>query len=152
MHEAEGARREELTIAIDGGAVYVEMRARPELAILCAMSARAAAAEQHLTHCRTVLAGGEDWGRRAGRVALAEALLAAINHDPAAAVLLDQALNIFSDRSLTWDEAEAHLLYARLLDKRGDPDGATRHRDVALEIYGRIGAGEPWLERARLRA
>jgi ATP/maltotriose-dependent transcriptional regulator MalT len=77
--EAEAALTEGLQTALDGPQVPAEMLLRPELAILAAETGRPEAAHEHLTRCREILRGGEDWRGRAGRVDLAAAVLAGVH-------------------------------------------------------------------------
>ena len=76
----------------------IEMWTRPELAIICAQVGRHADAERHVGRCRVSLAAGEDWRGLAGRVALAEAILASsLANWEVAEREFDHAVSLFSD-------------------------------------------------------
>jgi DNA-binding CsgD family transcriptional regulator len=46
-----------------------------------------------------------------------------------------------------WDEAEAHHLFGRALQSRGDAPAARKHFDAAVAILRRIGAAERFIGR-----
>ena len=134
------------------GAVKFEMLIRPELALLEAEGGRLEEAEWHLVRCRELLDAGEDWRGVAGRIALAEAVLAAAqrrNED--ASDHFERALEVFRAYMLPWDQTEAYELWARAgaryLRGRNRTAFVREKLDAARAIYERIGAGQPWLDR-----
>jgi DNA-binding CsgD family transcriptional regulator len=138
--------------AVRCGAVKLEVPLRTEIALIDAESGRLDDAEQHLARCLEILAAGEDWLGLAGRVALAEAVLAAArrrNED--AEAHFERAIETFRRMTLPWDEAEAHELWARagarFLRGRNRRAFVWEKLGAARLVYERIGAGQPWLDR-----
>jgi DNA-binding CsgD family transcriptional regulator len=135
--------------AVAGPAAVVQMRSGPELAIQLAQHGRRDEAEAVVQRCRELLASGEDWRGRAGRVVLAEAAIAyAGGRLEEADERFEAALDVFQRYSLPWDEAEAHHLRGRLLARLGKQQRpqAAGSFDAAAEIYRRIDAARPWLD------
>jgi len=145
---AEQALRAALVPALDGQSVMVEMRVRPGLALLCALSGKLAESRDHIAHCRAIMARGEDWGRRAARVDLAAGVLAARDGRMAEA---DDALRragaAFAERCLPWDEAETLIRWGQVALGAGTPGAAAQKFAQASAIYKRMAAGRPWMER-----
>jgi DNA-binding SARP family transcriptional activator len=147
---AEIALEEELRIAIDGGSLLIELRARPELALIAAHCGDLSTAGLHLSRSEEILANGEPWGRKEGRAHIARAVtLAARGEAEAAESALRRSLDVFVARQLPWDEADAHVHLARAFARRGDDARALAHRTAALRVYAELKASRPWLERAR---
>jgi tetratricopeptide (TPR) repeat protein len=150
LARAEQMLNEELVLAIEGGSPLVELRARAELALAGALTGRPEAASTHLARCREILANGEEWGRKAGRVALAEGVMAYVAGDAAQAERhINYAIDVFRGRALPWEEADARVRHARLLDRAGQATLANDQREQAVRIYRAIGAGSPWIARAK---
>jgi hypothetical protein len=147
LRDAEAALREEHTIAVDSGAVLIELRVVAELALICAQTRRAAAADQHIARAHAILSSGEDFGRKALRVVVAEAVLAAQRDAAATEGLVAKAARGYQERGLAWDEADAHVQTARALEAR-DKTAAEEHRQRATAIYLGLGAAERWSKRA----
>ena len=114
------------------------------------------AARRQVIRCNEILAAGEDWRGVRGHAehAGAACLAAEKNYDRAdeqfAAAI--KSLNRFS---LVWDEAEAFRNWGRALFDAGEPRRAIEKFDAAIDIYRRIGAGQPWSDRVmadRVRA
>jgi DNA-binding SARP family transcriptional activator/tetratricopeptide (TPR) repeat protein len=153
LTSAEGLLRDELAIGLDGGSVLLVVRASAELAMICVLTDRLEEADALLACCREALASGEDWGRRAGHTLLAEAMLAtAQQRDADAQRSFAEALTIFRERKLAWDEADVYLHMAGTLRGRGARKHAEEMREHAREIYERIGAGPAWLQRTAVVA
>ncbi len=149
LARAEQMLDEELALAIEGGAMLIELRARAELALVTALTARPKEAAAHLACCREILANGEEWGRKAGRVALAEGIAAQLAGDTSEAERrINCAIEAFRSRALPWEEADARLRYARLLDRSGHAGPAAEQRQQAIRTYRAIGAGPAWIARA----
>jgi hypothetical protein len=150
---AEALLRDELGIGIEGGSDLLAVRASAELAILAVYGNRLGEADQLLSRCRTALACGEDWGRRGGRVLLAESLLATMeSREGAAGCFFEDALSTFRARRLPWDEADCFVHMARILELCGAPAKAAEMIESARTVYERIGAGSTWLRRASVQA
>jgi DNA-binding CsgD family transcriptional regulator len=149
--EAEALLREGLEIALDGSSVLLELWARQGLAVLYAEAGRLADARSHLDRCRAVLAQGEDWRGLAGRIALAEAAVAAAaGRSEQSDVAFQRAIECFRRYTLPWDEAEALHLWGRALLAAGQRARAREQLDGAAEVYRRHGAGEPWIARVQV--
>jgi tetratricopeptide (TPR) repeat protein len=143
------ALAEQLEIAIDGSAALLEVRARAELALVSALRGDCQAAEEHLRRGREIIANGEDWGRKGGRLCLAGAITSVLVGDiDRARREIEAALAVFRSRRLPWDAADAHVQYARQLEAAGLTAEACPHRDAAVEIYRGLGAPPRWTERA----
>jgi class 3 adenylate cyclase len=144
-----GARLEEaLRIAGEGRSVVHELAARAELALVLADAGQPDDAGTHLTRCREVMAGGEDWRGLAGRVDLAQAVTLVAEDQPETAEgAFAEATRIFRRLGLVWDEAEALQRWGQTLRQAEDRTGAQEKLGQALEVYRRSGAGSPWIER-----
>jgi DNA-binding CsgD family transcriptional regulator len=132
--------------------VKYEVGARVELALLAAEAGQPAEAERHLARCRAILSEGEDWRGLAGRVQLAEAVVAAARRDSeAASGHFKAAVDTFQRLSLPWDEAETLELWAwscaRFYRGRSHASFVLEKLDAARDVYHRIGAGQPWVDR-----
>jgi DNA-binding CsgD family transcriptional regulator/tetratricopeptide (TPR) repeat protein len=146
------ALEERVATAARCGAVKFEVNLRAEVALIDAERGRLDEAEQQLSRCRAVLAAGEDWLGVGGRVALAEAVLAAAKHrSEDSEGHFEVAVETFRRMTLPWDEAEAYELWARagarFLRGRNRRAFVSEKIGAARLIYKRIGAGQPWLDR-----
>jgi DNA-binding SARP family transcriptional activator len=151
--EAERLLRDELAIGVEGGSALLELRARVELSRICVESDRAAEAAEHARAARAIVDFGEDWGSRAARLMIAEALIAAAGSDTAGAESsFADALAWLRSAQLPWDEAELHCLRARSLARLGRAADARSAARAAEDVYRRVPAGAPWLIRARASA
>jgi DNA-binding CsgD family transcriptional regulator len=92
--------------------------------------------------------GREDWRGLAGHVDLAEAVvLAAEGRLDEATVLFESSVATMRRYGVPWDEAEALRAWALALARAAD---YVRSRDLlaaAADVYRRIGAGQPWIDR-----
>ncbi|TMF73649.1 MAG: hypothetical protein E6I18_15445 [Chloroflexi bacterium] len=135
-----------LAVGMEGHLV-LEMRARAELALLCAQAGRTSEARAHLERCEAVLARGEDWRGVAGRVALAEGAFAgAEDRFQEAEKHLERAVEIFRRVTLPWDEAEALRLWGRYLQQAHRREEARAKLSESLDLYRRLGAGLAWTD------
>lgn len=127
----------------------VELASRASLAGLYGKTGRVAEATPHLARCHQILANGEDWRAAAGRVALADGVVAsnAGSSTQDFEVHFAQAVAVFRRFRIVWDEAEALHEWGRALVLAGDKARAIDNFEAALEIYRRIGAGERWMKR-----
>jgi DNA-binding CsgD family transcriptional regulator/tetratricopeptide (TPR) repeat protein len=151
----EAVAEETLHLALRACAVKYEVFARVELALLLAEANRMDEARVHLSRCREIFAGGEDWRGVRGRFALAEAVAAAAEgRSEEAGVEFARAIEVFRNLSLPWDQAEAFEIWAR--SGRRFHRGRRRQAFVAENVasanavYTRIGAGQPWLDRVEV--
>jgi ATP/maltotriose-dependent transcriptional regulator MalT len=139
-----------LATVLEGQHVAIELATRADLALLLAQAGDPEGARVHLARCREILAAGEDWRGRAGRVALAEAVtLAADGHPREADNVVGRAVDIFRRYGLAWDEAEALHAWSGMLRAAGDRRAAADRLDTAIALYQRLGAAERWIERLR---
>jgi DNA-binding CsgD family transcriptional regulator len=135
-----------LEVGTEGHLVF-EIRARAELALLCAATGRTDEARGHVERCRDVLAQGEDWRGIAGRVAMAEgALAAAEGRLPEAERHLGRATEILRRVSLPWDEAEALRLWGHLLRQAHRRDDAVTKLTSSLDAYEKLCAAPAWID------
>ena len=151
ISEAEALLVEGLEAAVDGSNVLFETLARQALALLFAETGRADESQVHLTRCREILAGGEDWRGLAGRIALAEGALA-VAEGPLqdAEAHFQNAIDIFRRYTLPWDEAEALHLWGKACARskgRSLRAIAVDKFDAAIDLYRRHGAGQAWIDR-----
>ena len=105
-------------------------------------------AHPHLTRCREILGNGEDWRGLAGKVARAEAVVAAAEgkHEDAEKQF-ERAIEIFRRYHVPFEEAEALHYWGRALNASGEHSRTNEKLDAAIEIYRRCGAGERWVQR-----
>ncbi len=153
----ESLAEEALAISLRSGAVKYEFIFRAELALLEGEGGRVEEAEPNLTRCREILAEGEDWRGVRGRLALAEAVVAAASgRGDQADEEFERAVEVFRRLSLPWDEAETFELWGRFGRRfhRGPGRQAfiVEKLGQAREGYERIGAGQPWLDRLEAEA
>ncbi len=147
---AERLLREELAIGAEAGGVLIELRARVELALICAEDGRVDEAREHVGRARSIVDGGEDWGSRGARLALAQGALAAAQGDgPASDAHFASAQGWLNGAELAWGEADAYCHWARNCGRSGGAASERKLRAAADAIYRRIGAGSAWLERAK---
>jgi DNA-binding CsgD family transcriptional regulator len=129
------------------GHLILEMRARAELALLCAETGRMSDAQRHVERCQAVLAQGEDWRGVAGRVALAEgALAAAEGRLQDAEKHFARTIEIFRRVTLPWDEAEALRLWGHCLLQAHRREEARSALTESLGLYQKLGAGPAWTD------
>ncbi|MGC2304395.1 ATP-binding protein [Candidatus Binatus sp.] len=105
-------------------------------------------AHPHLTRCREILGNGEDWRGLAGKVARAEAVVAAAEGKcDDAERQFEKAIEIFRRYHVPFEEAETLHYWGRALSASGEHGRANEKLDAAIESYRRCGAGERWVER-----
>jgi ATP/maltotriose-dependent transcriptional regulator MalT len=145
MKQAEASFEESL--ALSQGHLLLEMRARAELALLCAETGRTAEARQHVERCEVVLSKGEDWRGVGGRIAIAEgALASAEGRSQDAETHLGRAIEIFRRVTLPWDEAEGLRLWGRYLAHAHRRDEARTRLTESLDMYIKLGGGPAWTD------
>ena len=152
IRSAQATVEDSLHISLACGAVKFELPCRAEEALLLLETGRLAEAQPHLDRCREILAAGEDWRGLAGRTALVEAVnLAANGKRFEAEEHFQQAVDIFRQYTLPWDQAEAYEIWSRICARFHR--GRARHAFIrekltaARAVYESIGAGQPWLHR-----
>lgn len=148
-HEAaEAALSTGLSVALQGPQLPAEVMLRAELALLAAVRGQPAAGQAEVMRCQEIVGIGEDWRGLAGRVSLAQAMLAASEGRAAQARgAFAAAVTAFRKHGCFWDEAEARALWAM-----AQPAEADRHREAACDLYQRAAAGKRWIAWATGRA
>ena len=149
LSAAEASFEEALALGTDGTEwnIVLEARARAELALVCAGAGRISEARSHVERCEAVLAEGEDWRGLAGRVALAQAAVAATEgHLQKAETHFASAIEIFQRFTLPWDQAEALRVWGYQLMRTHQRTSALTKLNDSLEIYARLGAGRAWTD------
>src|SRR5262249_35076880 len=106
-------------------------------------------ARANLARCREITAAGGDWRGVGGLVSLSEAAIAAaeqkfIDADRHFA----DALQVIRRYAIRWIEGPALCDWGRALAGAGLRDRALEKFDQAIELYRRVGAGRPWIDRA----
>jgi len=140
---------EALAILVEGGATYFELWLRPDLARVRASGGALGAAREHVERCRAVM-GTEDWRGRAGSVALAEAVVLAVeDRMDEAEPRFREAQAAFAAHRLPFDEADALHMWGRGLLEAGDAGAARTRLEQALELFERHHAGPVWRERVQ---
>ena len=125
-----------------------ELHTRSLLAALYAEMGYPERAHPHLTRCREIIGNGEDWRGLAGKVSLAEAVVAAAEGKyEEAEAQFEKSIQIFRRYHVPFEEAEALHYQGRALNASGELAQANEKLDAAIEIYRRCGAGERWVER-----
>jgi DNA-binding CsgD family transcriptional regulator len=138
--------------------VPLEVATRVDLALLCVQTGHAEAAAAHVGRCRQLMENDEDWRGLAGRVALAEAAVAAAvavgpHARPDAAAVgeveahFQLAVDILRRYTLPWDEAEALHLWGRALRGTRRRTAAVEKLDAAIDIYRRHSAAQLLIDR-----
>src|SRR5262249_54573697 len=146
---AEALLKESLSYSVPGSYVPMEMLGRQALSHLYAQSGRIEDARENLTRCREIMAAGEDWRGVVGLVSLSEAAVAAAEQrfDDADCNFAD-ALQIIQQYAVRWIEGPAFCDWGRALGAAGHRDRALEQFDEAIKLYRRVGAGQPWIDRA----
>ncbi len=125
-----------------------ELHSRSFLAGISAEMGNPERAHEHLTRCREILGNGEDWRGLAGKVARAEAVVAAADRKyEDAEAQFEKSVQIFRRYHVPFEEAEALHYWGRALNASGEHGRANEKLDAAIEIYRRCGTGERWVER-----
>jgi tetratricopeptide (TPR) repeat protein len=141
--------QEALAILVDGGAGYFELWLRPDLARVLASGGALEEAHAQVERCRALM-GAERWRGRAGAVALAEAVVLAIEDRMGEAEpRFEAARTAFAGHGLAFDEADALHMWGRALLEAGDGAAARDRLEQALVQFGRAHAGPVWHERVR---
>ncbi len=138
-----------LELSLAGPVLPFELNARAEMAFLAIIGGETEKAASHLPRCRQILAGGEDYRGISGRVALAEAVVAAgLGDHASAARYFSRALEILVRYDLPWEQAQAWEFWGNAMLAQGERAGASERFDAALGLYRRHGAGAIWVQRA----
>jgi tetratricopeptide (TPR) repeat protein len=140
---------EGLSYSVPGGDVPLEMKGRQGLSHIYAQTGRLEEARANLARCRDIMAAGGDWRGVGGLVSLSEAAIAAAEQrfDDADRSFAD-ALAAIRRYGIGWIEGPALCDWGRALATAGRRDRALEKFDEAIELYRRIGAGQPWIDRA----
>ena len=146
--KAEELLREGLSYSVPGGHIVLEMRGRECLAHVLADMGRTDEARSELGRCREIMAAGEDWRGLAGLVEWSEAAIAvAEKRFDDADRHFASAIEIIRRCSMRTHEGPALCDWGRELIAAGHRDRAREKFDEAIELYRRVGAGQPWIDR-----
>jgi class 3 adenylate cyclase/tetratricopeptide (TPR) repeat protein len=125
----------------------LEAGLRIDAALHCAEAGDVGVARAHLRRARQLMTPADDWRGLAGRLILAEAVAGWTLDPDGAEAAFSRAIETFRRYRLPWEEAEAFHLWGRALLHAGELEAAEDRLLAATEIYGRTGAGRPWLDR-----
>ena len=145
--KAEELLREGLSYSVPGGYIAMEIKGRECLARILADMGRTDEARIELGRCREIMAAGEDWRGVAGLVEWSEASIAVAEKrfddaDHHFAV----AIEIIRRYAMRTYEGPALYDWGRALLAAGHRDRALEKFDEAIELYRRVGAGQPWID------
>lgn len=148
----DGSRAEELMLraaesAAEAPMVASEVSARAQLAVQYCIAGRLEDAKAQLARITQLVPPDEDLRGIAAEVALAEAMLAALEgRADQADKKFEEAVSISRTFSLVWLEAESLHRWGRFLVEAGDRARALEKLDGALDTYRRHGWGTRWQE------
>ncbi len=146
LARAKALQREALELAPHDP--HLELQIRPQLASLHAEMNQPDEAETVLARCREILSAGEDWRGITGNVFRAGAMIAVARGDmKSAEIEFNRAIEIFVQYQLPLEQAETLYYWGRALAKTPESRSASEKFDQAIEIYRRMGAGQPWIDR-----
>jgi hypothetical protein len=122
--------------------------ARVDSAIRLARVGESRPAQDELQRAGTMVGDLHRWRGRAGSFHLAEGLIALAQLGPEAAEpAISRAIDVFRQHSGLWWEADAWFLWGEALANEGHAAGARAKLDASLDVYGRLNASGPWLDR-----
>jgi hypothetical protein len=121
---------------------------RADLVTSLAELSRMDEARTELALCRDIVAAGEDWRGTLGIVEHAEGVVAAVEGRIGDADMhFERSIEISRRYRVPWNEADAFDDWGRALLHAGDVDRGVGKLDAAIDIYRRIGAGQPFVDR-----
>jgi tetratricopeptide (TPR) repeat protein len=136
-----------LEISADGEDILSELVTRSALATMAADAGDAGEALPHLQRCRQIVGAGENWFGLAGSFERAEAVVAAVQGEYAAAEThFEKAIATFQRYCLPWEEADTLQYWGRALLAAGERARAIEKLDAAIEIYRSRGAGTRFID------
>jgi tetratricopeptide (TPR) repeat protein len=145
--QSEAFSRESLALAQKAPNLPRILQVEQDLCLVYFDLRRREDAKQSLEACLRILALGEDWRGLEGGVVRAQAVVAALNRRfTEADTQFGKALDIVRRYSEPWLEAHVYLYWARTLALAGDKRRANEKFQAQIEIYRRIGAGQPWID------
>ncbi|MGD0117518.1 MAG: AAA family ATPase [Candidatus Binatus sp.] len=146
--QAEELLREGLSYSVPGGNIALEIMGRECLAHVLADVGRTDEARSELGRCREIMATGEYWRGLAGLVEWSEAAIAvAEKRFDDADRHFAPAIEIIRRYSMRTHEGPALCDWGRALLAADHRDRALEKFDEAIELYRRVGAGQPWIDR-----
>jgi tetratricopeptide (TPR) repeat protein len=146
--ESEAFLRESLDLASNAPHLPKVVQAESHLCLLYFDMDRREEAHRSLEHCRSILAGEEDWKGIGGLAARAEAVVAALDRKfEDADAQFEKAMDNLRRYRLVWLEADTYYDWGRVLISAGDERRASEKFGAAIEIYRRIGAEQRWIDR-----
>lgn len=145
-------RRPWLTKAVAEGSVWPELTCRWEAAAAEIDAGHIDDAEKSVARCEEIIAGGEEWGAKQGKVACIRARLEGVRGDLASAdAHFQHAVTTFEGYGAVWERARALGEWAQILSFAGQRKRADEISNRALDIYRRLGAVALLAEQAAAR-
>ena len=146
--KAEELLREGLSYSVPGGNIALELMGGECLAHVLADMGRTGEARSELARCREIMAAGEDWRGLTGLVEWSEAAIAVAEKGfDDADRHFALAIEIIRRYSMRTHEGPALCDWGRALLAAGHRDRAREKFDEAIELFRRVGAGQPWIDR-----
>lgn len=136
-----------VALAKEAGHVVQELFSSGELALALGAAGLTSEALPHLERCRQILATGADWYGMNHIVSFAEAVVAAGHDLDLAEEHFEKAVEKYHRVELVWRESDVFYYWGRALLEAGREVRAVEKFDAALEIYRRIEAAQPWIDR-----
>jgi hypothetical protein len=145
---AEQLLLEGISDSVLGGHVAMELIARQCLAYVYAEMECTNEAREQLIRCREIMTAGEDWRGLSGMVEWSEAALAMAEKRSIDALhQFAVAIETIRRYSIRWAEGPVLRDWGRAFLATDQRERARAKFDQALELYRRIGAGQPWIDR-----
>jgi tetratricopeptide (TPR) repeat protein len=136
-----------VALAKEAGHIVAELFSRGELALALGTAGLTNEALPHLERCRQILATGADWYGMNHIVSFAEAVVAAGRDLDLAEEHFERSVENYRRFELVWRESDVFYYWGRALLEAGREARAVEKFDAALEIYRRIEAAQPWVDR-----
>ena len=151
IQEAEQLQLEGLTIARAAPNFPRVILAAQELCLIYYDMDRREDAARMLHECQSILARGEDWRGSEGTVLRARAVVSAMHRRFLNAdAEFERAIDIHRRYQNGFIEADAFLYWGRALIAAGDRKRANEKLERSIEVYRRMGAGQPFIDRVEL--
>jgi hypothetical protein len=145
---ARAAIEEGIDLRDEGGSAQRKSWAGPMLARICLDAGEVEGALELVELVRSALESLETAGAIGSRLAEVESEIAlAQGDDDRAWELFTKSITAYGPYPEPWSEAEFRFRWSLQLRRRGDRAGADEQIETARQIYTRIGAGRPWIDR-----
>jgi eukaryotic-like serine/threonine-protein kinase len=148
LEEAERQLGTATEIAASGPTVPLEPWPRTQYAAVLVDLGRTDDAARQCDRILEIYGDGIDWAGMGGWIARTVGLVAAARGDLEEAVgQFERGIEVLRQWNLPWHEADTFYRWGLALSGAGDTSGALPRFDMALDIYRRLGASAPWLQR-----